>query len=363
MDRLDADIMAWLQAAGDPFPYADAARDVAGSHTRTTPSCCVPQAPRPEPAEARSAPAGGGRTDMAMASLEGGGFLMGSDSPESFPSDGEGPQRLARLPPFRIDRLATRVRDFAAFVMATNYVTDTERSGSSFVFEGNLVDGRVGDHAMVADAPWWRDVSGASWRHPAGGDQEAFSDYPVTHVAWNDAAAFVAWVGKRLPTEAEWEFAARRGLSGQTYPWGDELRPADRTMSNIWKGPFQARMITVFMARALPTPCRRMAMSSQHVGKRLGMVCRLVRHWLPPVRLPRQCTRPGKRCVQGLEGRLLSLPPVLLQSLSCRRTRPQHPVEQHRIHRISLRCRSRLRIKLLKAVSDKYPSNVRRPQP
>lgn len=180
-----------------------------------------------------------------MTALQGGVFHMGSDSAESFPADGEGPVRAVRLPAFQIDAVVTRNRDFAAFVADTGHVTAAERTGWSFVFAGDLASNGQDAEAWphVAGAPWWRAVEGASWRSPRGPGSSAARqpDHPVVHVSWHDAAAFAGWAGKRLPSEAEWEFAARAGLDRKTYPWGDALTPGGQRLCNIWEGPFPLR--------------------------------------------------------------------------------------------------------------------------
>ena len=174
-----------------------------------------------------------------MIDLPGGPFLMGSDDPDGFPADGEGPVREVVLAPFRIDPVAVSVARFAEFAQATGHVTEAERFGWSFVFAGLLPDDFPETRAAVA-APWWRQVFGADWRRPEGPGSSAEDrlDHPVVHVGWTDAVAFCAWAGVRLPTEAEWEYAARGGLRGARYPWGDELEPGGEHRCNIWQGTF-----------------------------------------------------------------------------------------------------------------------------
>ncbi len=166
---------------------------------------------------------------------------MGSVSEEGFSADGEGPVREIDVTPFFIDETAVTNAQFGRFVRATRYVTEAERFGWSFVFH-SFVSRKVTravDQA-VAEAPWWWRVDGASWRRPNGPGSGIgrVMDHPVVHVSWNDALAYCTWTGKRLPTEAEWEIAARGGLESKTYAWGDELTPGGRHMCNIWQGRF-----------------------------------------------------------------------------------------------------------------------------
>jgi formylglycine-generating enzyme required for sulfatase activity len=177
-----------------------------------------------------------------MVRLGGGPFLMGTETSEGFPADGEGPIRKVTLDPFYIDRYPVTNEAFTEFVRATGHQTEAERFGWSFVFQGHIPpDDRA---RLVEDtvlgAEWWCKLSGADWRHPEGPDSGITdrSHYPVVHVSWNDACAYAKWAGKRLPTEAEWEFAARSGLEQKLYPWGDELTPEGKHLCNIWQGEF-----------------------------------------------------------------------------------------------------------------------------
>jgi formylglycine-generating enzyme len=176
-----------------------------------------------------------------MVLLEGGEFLMGNAGPWAYPGDGEGPVRRVRLDPFRIDPHAVSNAEFAAFVEETDHVTDAERFGWSFVFAGLLPDDFPPTRG-VAHAPWWRQVEGADWRRPEGPQSHLGGrmDHPVLHVSWNDAQAYCGWAGKRLPSEAEWEYAARGGLEGKVFPWGDELEPGGEHRMNVWQGAFPA---------------------------------------------------------------------------------------------------------------------------
>ena len=176
---------------------------------------------------------------LRLVPLHGGTFAMGSEDPDAVPGDGEGPVREVHVAPFAIDAHCVSNQRFTAFVEATGHVTDDERFGWSFVFDGFLpADLRDGDR--VAEAPWWAAVGGACWHHPEGPGSglDGRGDHPVVHVSWYDALAYCRWAGVRLPIEVEWEFAARGGLHQARYPWGDELLRDGRHACNIWQGSF-----------------------------------------------------------------------------------------------------------------------------
>jgi formylglycine-generating enzyme required for sulfatase activity len=207
------------------------------------PPCCVPTRQRLARIEtsarlsiARPRATGGSLENMVR--LEGGPFRMGSESPESFPTDGEGPVRQVTLSVFCIAKYAVTNEQFAGFAQKAGYCTEAERFGWSFVFR-NHVPGPLRGPAMPG-AGWWVRVDGADWAHPEGPDSSVRGrpDHPAVHVSWNDALAYCAWAGYRLPTEAEWEYAVRGALDGRIYPWGDELTPAGRHRCNIWQGTF-----------------------------------------------------------------------------------------------------------------------------
>ena len=177
-----------------------------------------------------------------MAEIPGGAFLIGSDDAMSYPDDGEAPVREVAVSPYRIDVCTVTNADFAAFAADSGYETDAERFGWSFVFAGLLPDDFPPTRA-AADAPWWRQVMGADWRHPEGpaSGVTGREDHPVVHVSWADAAAYAAWAGKRLPSEAQWERAGRGGRERARFPWGDELEPDGEHRMNVWQGAFPSR--------------------------------------------------------------------------------------------------------------------------
>ena len=207
------------------------------------PACCVPSKTNAEillqsnadSAERHRASTG---STSGMRKLDGGPFLMGTETDKGFPQDGEGPVRQVTLDPFYIDITPVTNAQFAEFVRVTRYQTEAERYGWSFVFRGHLSAEQI--EQTVASVPWWCKIDGANWSHPEGPDTSIAQrdELPVTHISWNDAAAYAEWAGKRLPTEAEWEYAARGGREQQTFPWGNELTPEGRFLCNTYQGEF-----------------------------------------------------------------------------------------------------------------------------
>ena len=200
-----------------------------------------------------------GLTPDGMVWIPGGEFSMGSAANgrgiDEMPmaSNDAGPVHRVRVDGFWMDATPVTNEQFEKFVKATGYITIAERTPTKEEFptapEENLVAGSVVFVPTDHDVPlnnhyqWWSYVKGASWRHPLGpeSDLKGKEKYPVVQIAYPDAEAYSKWAGKRLPTEAEFEFAARGGLSGKIYVWGDEFRPGGKWMANTWQGKFPVK--------------------------------------------------------------------------------------------------------------------------
>ena len=193
-----------------------------------------------------------------MVWIPGGEFSMGMEDPRlefcggSDPMPDAQPIHRVRVSGFWMDRTEVTNREFGAFVRATSYVTVAERPLRPEDFPGvpaeALVPGSLVFTPPTSDRvrgplSWWAYVPGANWRHPEGPGSsiEGREDHPVVHVAYEDAEAYAKWAGKRLPTEAEWEFAARGGVAGGLYSWGNDLQPEGRWAGNIFQGQFPSR--------------------------------------------------------------------------------------------------------------------------
>ena len=199
-------------------------------------NCCLPSSGRnvSEPVPLVAALSGQSE-DVSLVLIRGGTFLMGSGDPAAHPLDGEGPIRAITLRSFQLDPVAVSNRRFSRFTAETGYVTEAESLGSSFVFKGFLPQG-----IHTERGSWWALLPGANWRMPEGPGSsfEGREDHPVVHVSWADAVAYCRWAGGRLPSEAEWECAARGGLVQKRYPWGNEVMPDGKHACNIWQGHF-----------------------------------------------------------------------------------------------------------------------------
>lgn len=208
---------------------------------------------------------------------------MGDSSGDANRGDGETPQRRVTLAGFSIDATSVTNEAFAAFVDETGYVTEAESFGFSAVFH-LLVTGPESDVVGVAPGtPWWIGVRGADWRRPGGqgSSLDGRSDHPVVHVSWNDAQAYCAWAERRLPTEAEWEYAARGGLDRAKYPWGDAEVDDPTWRANIWQGTFP-RTNTLEDGYLDTAPVRTYASNGYGLWQMVGNVWEWCADWYSP---------------------------------------------------------------------------------
>ncbi|MEI5991173.1 hypothetical protein A5881_002706 [Enterococcus termitis] len=175
-----------------------------------------------------------------MIAIPEGTFQIGTDQPDGFPTDNEGPKITIQHPAFMIDETTVTNKEFASFIKETGYITEAEKFGWSFVFHYFLSEETKMKSELVPNMGWWYAVAGADWSHPEGADSsiEARWDHPVVQVSRNDAVAYCQWAGKRLPTEAEWEIAAKGGTEFEKYYWGEEFLKDGTYQCNIWQGDF-----------------------------------------------------------------------------------------------------------------------------
>lgn len=186
-----------------------------------------------------------------MVEIPEGTYTVGCDLNLGYGVDNEGPAIIVKTKAFLMDKTSVTNREFAQFVEDTQYITESERLGKSYVFHLLLNKDKPGEH--VRDLAWWLDVDGANWKHPFGDERSYLEllDHPVVHITRNDALAFCVWADKRLPSEVEWEIAARANTS-TVYPWGDELEIDGVHNCNVWQGnfPFENDALDGFVGTA-----------------------------------------------------------------------------------------------------------------
>ncbi|MNJ46330.1 Serine/threonine-protein kinase pkn1 [compost metagenome] len=177
---------------------------------------------------------------MQMILIPEGQYEIGTNSEDGFPADLEGPKVSIATSAFHIDETTVTNEAFSMFIEDTHYVTEAERFGWSFVFSYFLNEDTKRNSQLIPNMSWWYAVKDANWRQPEGPNSTILNrkDHPVVQVSRNDAIAYCNWAGKRLPTEAEWEIAAKGGTHFEKYPWGLDLLENDKYHCNIWQGEF-----------------------------------------------------------------------------------------------------------------------------
>ncbi|MBP2380145.1 formylglycine-generating enzyme family protein [Brachybacterium sacelli] len=259
--------------------------------------------PRDDGPQGGAASTDGGQHGIEQAHIPAGTFTMGDSSGDRNRADGETPRHEVVVSAFDIDATTVTNADFARFVEATDYRTEAEQFGFSAVF--HLAVAADPDELMdpTAGTPWWRGVRGADWRRPGGSrsDIEGLEDHPVVHVSWNDALAYCGWAGRRLPTEAEWEYAARGGIDSAKYPWGDEEVDDGGWRVNIWQGDFP-RTNTLEDGYLTTAPVRAFAPNGYGLWQAVGNVWEWCQDWFHPATYRRGTTAEQRTVVQDPAG-------------------------------------------------------------
>ncbi|MEU4363679.1 formylglycine-generating enzyme family protein [Promicromonospora sp. NPDC023987] len=224
-----------------------------------------------------------GRHGVEQVRIPAGTFTMGDSSGDRNAADGEVPLHEVTLDAFEIDATTVTNADFARFVDDTGYRTEAETFGFSAVFHLAVAADPADVMGQPSGAPWWFGVRGADWAHPGGprSSVEGLDDHPATHISWNDAVAYCAWAGRRLPTEAEWEYAARGGIDRAKYPWGDAEVNDGGWRANIWQGTFP-RVNTLDDGWLTTAPVRSFEPNGYGLRQPVGNVWEWCQDWFDP---------------------------------------------------------------------------------
>lgn len=235
--------------------------------------------------------------DMIL--IRGSDFLMGSD--RHYPE--EAPAHMVRVDDFWIDASPVTNDDFVRFVVETGYVTLAEKAPDAALYPGIRPE-MIHAGSLVFNPPsapvpvhqfdrWWSFCLGADWRHPTGPGSglQGIEDHPVVHVAYEDAQSYACWAGKRLPTEAEWEYAARGGQEGLAYAWGDEIAPEGAMLANYWQGQFPWQNLAID-GYERTSPVRSFAANSYGLYDMIGNVWEWTQDWF----VDRHADLPNKTC-------------------------------------------------------------------
>lgn len=207
------------------------------SNLKSDGTCCIPERKTHGTKRSRQSILRDARIPESAVLIPEGIGLVGTNNP-LFPYDGEAPMRQKRLGAFRMSPTTVTNAQFAEFIAKTGYITEAEQFGWSFVFWSDLPKDAAPTKG-VAGVEWWRKVDGATWNCLDGADARPIPDHPVVHVSWNDAKSYADWAGGSLPSEAQWEHAARGGLADVPYPWGEDApNDTDHFPCNIWQGKF-----------------------------------------------------------------------------------------------------------------------------
>ncbi|AGR40861.1 SUMF1/EgtB/PvdO family nonheme iron enzyme [Spiroplasma taiwanense] len=200
-------------------------------------------------------------------------FLIGNNDFDGKSTDFESPPKMVKVESFWIDETSVTNQMFKEFVDETNYLTEAEKVGYSYVFHLQLTEETKKNNEKLAGLDWWYEVNGAFWKCPYGPNSniDNILDHPVVHVSKNEAVEYCKWAKKRLPTEAEWELAARGGKYNTKFPWGNEKKVENKWMLNIFQGnfPYENTLEDGYLGTS---PCTAFPPNSYGIYQMLGNV-------------------------------------------------------------------------------------------